>query len=306
MMEIEGKIIKGIAGFYYVNCDADGGTELYECKAKGLFRKDKVKPLVGDNVRIAVTSGEKKLGNVQEVLPRKNQLARPEVANVDQALLLFAMADPMPNLNLLDRFLVMMEMQQVDTIICFNKLDIVSDEEEARLVHIYERCANRVLSVSSKEDIGIDRVFELLQGKTTVLAGPSGVGKSSILNRMCPEAASKTGAVSDKIRRGRHTTRHSELFCIGGRTYLFDTPGFSSLRVPRMKKEELKNYFTEFSVYEGSCRFMGCTHTHEPDCRVKEALEQGQISPVRYDNYIQMFEELREWERQKYNERRGD
>lgn len=305
-MEIEGKIIKGIAGFYYVNCAVGGGSELYECKAKGVFRKDGVKPLVGDDVRIAVTSAEKRLGNVQEVLPRKNELIRPAVANVDQALLLFAMADPMPNLNLLDRFLVMMEMQQVDTIICFNKLDIVSAEEEARLVQIYEKCANRVLSVSSKENIRIDKVWELLKGKTTVLAGPSGVGKSSILNQIFPDAASKTGAVSDKIRRGKHTTRHSELFCIGENTYLFDTPGFSSLRVPHMRKEELKNYFTEFSIYEGKCRFMECTHTHEPDCKVKQALEQEQISPVRYDNYVQMFEELKEWERQKYNERRGD
>lgn len=297
-MECTGKIIKGIAGFYYVDC-TDG--ELYECKAKGGFRKDKVKPLVGDNVKIRITSEEKKLGNIEEILPRKNQLIRPEVANVDQALIIFAMADPMPNLNLLDRFLVMMEMQKVETVICFNKLDIVSRDEEIRLVSTYEKCVNRVFSVSSKENIGIDEIRRVLDQKTSVLAGPSGVGKSSILNQIYPEAASATGSVSEKIGRGRHTTRHSELFCVGKGTYLFDTPGFSSLRVPEMEKEELKHYFTEFIPYEGQCRFLGCTHTHEPKCSVKAALEQGLISPVRYENYLQMYEELEEWGKRKYN-----
>ena len=149
--------------------------------------------------------------------------------------------------------------------------------------------------------MGIGEIRQLLEGKTSVLAGPSGVGKSSILNQIYPEARSKTGQVSEKIGRGKHTTRHSELFCVGESTYLFDTPGFSSLRVPEMEKEELKNYFTEFIPYEGSCRFMGCTHTHEPDCKVKEALEKGLISPIRYENYVQMYEELEEWGKRKYN-----
>ncbi len=300
-MEREGKIIKGIAGFYYVNCETEDGMRLYECKAKGGFRKDKVKPLVGDNVLLQVTSEEKQLGNIQHILSRKNMLIRPEVANVDQAVVVFAMADPNPNLNLLDRFLVMMEMQGIETVICFNKQDIVSGEEEGKLVEIYEKCVNQVLSVSSKEGIGMDKLNQVLVGKTTVLAGPSGVGKSSILNQIYPEAASKTGQISEKIGRGKHTTRHSELFCIGEKTYLFDTPGFSSLKVPEMKKEELKNYMTEFYPYEGECRFMGCTHTHEPNCRVKEALSQGEISSVRYENYVQMYEELEEWEKRRYN-----
>lgn len=300
-MELTGKIVKGIAGFYYVNCEQNGRTQLYECKAKGVFRKDKVKPLVGDNVVIQVTSAEKMTGNVQKILPRKNALVRPEVANVDQAVIIFAMADPTPNLNLLDRFLVMMEMQEVDTVICFNKLDIVSLEEEKRLVTTYEKCVNKVLSVSSKENIGISEICKLLENRTTVLAGPSGVGKSSILNQIYPDAQSKTGGISEKIGRGKHTTRHSELFCVGEGTYLFDTPGFSSLRIPEMEKEELKNYFTEFIPYEGQCRFMGCTHTHEPDCKVKKALAQGLISPGRYDNYTQMYEELEEWGKRKYN-----
>ncbi len=250
---------------------------------------------------LQVTSEEKQLGNIQHILPRQNMLIRPEVANVDQAVVVFAMADPQPNLNLLDRFLVMMEMQGIETVICFNKQDIVSQEEEQRLVDIYGKCVNQVLSVSSKEDVGMDKLNQVLAGKTTVLAGPSGVGKSSILNQIYPEAASKTGQISEKIGRGKHTTRHSELFCIGEKTYLFDTPGFSSLKVPEMKKEELKDYLTEFIPYEGECRFMGCTHTHEPDCKVKEALSQGEISSVRYENYVQMYEELEEWEKRRYN-----
>lgn len=300
-MEAVGKIIKGIAGFYYVNCRHLEEEKQYECKAKGIFRKDGVKPLVGDDVVIEVISEEDSLGNIKEILPRKNQLIRPEVANVDQALVIFAMADPMPNLNLLDRFLVMMEMQNVDTVICFNKLDIVSKEEEKRLVETYEKCVNKVLSVSSKENIGMDGFYQVLRHKTSVLAGPSGVGKSSMLNQIFPAAQSETGSVSEKIGRGRHTTRHSELFCVGEGTYLFDTPGFSSLRVPEMEKEELKQYFTEFMPYEGQCRFDECTHTHEPACRVKEALEQGLISQGRYENYIQMYGELEEWGRRKYN-----
>lgn len=261
-MELEGKIVKGIAGFYYVNCLTETGEKLYECRAKGIFRKDKIKPLVGDNALIQVTSEEKGLGNIQKILPRKNRLIRPEVANIDQALIIFAMAEPQPNLNLLDRFLVMMEMQGIDTAICFNKLDIVTKEEEGRLLAVYEKCASKVLFVSSRENIGMDKICQLLEGRTSVLAGPSGVGKSSILNKIFPEAASQTGEVSEKIGRGKHTTRHSELFCVGEGTYLFDTPGFSSLRVPEIEKEELKNYFTEFAPYEGGCRFMGCTHTH--------------------------------------------
>ncbi len=300
-MDKTGKIIKGIAGFYYVNCETADGMQLYECKAKGAFRKDKVKPLVGDDVLLQVLSEEKKLGSIQRILPRKNMLIRPEVANVDQALVVFAMAEPEPNLNLLDRFLVMMEKQGIETLICFNKQDIVSGDTERRLTSVYEQCVNRVLVVSSKENAGVQEVKKLLEGKTSVLAGPSGVGKSSMLNRIYPEAASKTGAVSGKIGRGRHTTRHSELFCIGNATYLLDTPGFSSLRLPEIEKEELRKYFTELNPYEGRCRFFGCTHTHEPGCCVKEALEQGKISSVRYENYVQMYSELEEWEKRRYN-----
>lgn len=293
---MRGKIVKGIAGFYYIWCEDEN---LYECRAKGSFRKEGVKPLVGDNVDVQVLDQEKKLGNMEAILPRTNELIRPAVANVDQALIVFAMANPMPNLNLLDRFLVMMEWQKVETVICFSKQDMVSLEEENRFRMIYEKCANRVLTVSNTENIGIEEVRECLKRKTTVLAGPSGVGKSSLLNRLYPEAASAIGSVSEKIGRGRHTTRHSELYSLGEHTFLFDTPGFSSLKPPEVDKQELRRYFTEFLPYEGQCRYMGCSHIHEPGCVVKDALERGEIGSSRYENYVQIYNELDEFERRR-------
>lgn len=293
---MKGKIIKGIAGFYYVWCEDE---RLYECRAKGGFRKEGIRPLVGDDVRIQVLDAETALGNMEQVLPRRNELIRPAVANVDQAMVVFAMTDPVPNLNLLDRFLVMMAWQRVDTVICLSKRDIVSAEEEERLRNIYSGCASRVLVISNKENTGIEEVRECLAGKTTVLAGPSGVGKSSLVNRIDPDAGSQTGSVSEKIGRGRHTTRHSELYHIGRQTFLFDTPGFSSLRLPDIPKEELNQYFAEFAPYEGQCRYLGCSHIHEPGCVIKEKLEKGIICRSRYVNYVQMYEEMAESERSK-------
>ena len=287
---MQGKIIKGIAGFYYVQT-----TEgLYECKAKGIFRKEKIKPLVGDDVEISVTDEDKKTGNVDQILPRKNTLIRPAVANIDQVLVIFAAASPKPNLNLLDRFLVSMEKQGVPAVICFNKQDMVEEEEQHRLRHIYENSGCRVLFTCAEKNQGIRQVRELLNGKTTAVAGPSGVGKSTMVNLLAPEAQMETGEISKKIDRGKHTTRHSEILLVGERTYICDTPGFTSLAVWDMEKEELKDYFREFAEYEGQCRFQGCTHTHEPGCRVKEALDEGKISRQRYDNYLEMYTELKE------------
>ena len=293
---MKGKIIKGIAGFYYVWCEDE---ILYECRARGGFRKEGIKPLVGDNVEIQILDREAALGNMEEILPRKNELIRPAVANVDQAMVVFAMADPMPNLNLLDGFVFLLVWLVFDTVICFSKQDIVPAEEEERLRQVYAGCASRVLAVSNKSHTGIEEVRECLRGKTTVLAGPSGVGKSSLVNHLYPQAGMQTGAISGKISRGKHTTRHSELFHIGRQTFLFDTPGFSSLRLPDLPKEELNQYLAEFVPYEGQCRYPGCSHIHEPGCIVKENLEKGNICRSRYENYVQMFEELAESERSK-------
>lgn len=228
----------------------DNGTDVYECKAKGVFRNKKIKPLVGDNVEFTVLSEAEKEGNIDKILPRKNELVRPAVANIDQALVIFSITHPEPNLNLLDRFLVMMEVQDVPVKICFNKTDLTGDEERDRLGNIYSSAGYPVYFTSTYENRGLEAVRELTEGKTTVLAGPSGVGKSSITNLLFPEAGMETGKISEKIQRGKHTTRHSELFAIGKDTYMMDTPGFSSMYLEELECGNLKDYFPEFAAYE--------------------------------------------------------
>ncbi len=284
-----GRIMKGIGGFYYVEVE---GAGLYECRAKGIFRNKKMKPNVGDIVDIDVISEEEKTGNLTVIHKRKNQLIRPMVANVDQALVIFAVHEPEPNFQLLNRFLIMMEKQQIPVIICFNKMDLASEEEKEQLRQDYENSGCRVLFSSAREGEGIPEIRELLRGKTTVMAGPSGVGKSSTLNTISPKTQMETGAVSEKIKRGRHTTRHSELIYLGEETFLMDTPGFSSLYLEDIDKEDLRFYFPEFADYENQCRFNGCSHIHEPGCAVKQALEEGAISRMRYDDYCYLYEEL--------------
>ena len=284
-----GRIMKGIGGIYYVEVE---GAGLYECRAKGIFRNKKMKPNVGDIVDIDVISEEEKTGNLTVIHKRKNQLIRPMVANVDQALVIFAVHEPEPNFQLLNRFLIMMEKQQIPVIICFNKMDLASEEEKEQLRQDYENSGCRVLFSSAREGEGIPEIRELLRGKTTVMAGPSGVGKSSTLNTISPKTQMETGAVSEKIKRGRHTTRHSELIYLGEETFLMDTPGFSSLYLEDIDKEELRFYFPEFADYENQCRFNGCSHIHEPGCAVKQALEEGAISRMRYDDYCYLYEEL--------------
>ncbi len=289
---MQGKIEKGIAGFYYVHVPQEG---IYECKAKGVFRNQKVKPLVGDDVEITVLDQEKMVGTIVSLYPRRNTLVRPAVANIDQALVIFAVTDPLPNLNLLDRFLITMEQQKVDTVICFNKRDLAKEEQLVELEECYAVCGYPVIFSSNSTLDGMEEVKEVLTGKTTVLAGPSGVGKSSLLNQLNPEANMEVGSISEKIRRGKHTTRHSELFYIeelGEDTYVFDTPGFTSLYLTELEAEELKDYFVEFEEYQKACRFKGCVHLQEPDCAVKKALEQGKISPSRYKNYTALYWEL--------------
>lgn len=295
---MQGRIIKGISGFYYVYV---AGTGIYECKAKGVFRKQGIKPLVGDIAEIAVLDEEKRIGNVENLMPRTNALVRPAVANIDLALVIFAAAKPQPNFNLLDRFLCMMEYQRIPSAICFNKSDLITEEERSALRAIYAAAGYPVLFVSAKTGENLVGLAELLAGKTTAVAGPSGVGKSSLINELQPDVHMQTGSISTKIERGRHTTRHAELIPIESAadaddrtgTYIMDTPGFSSMDIPGMEKEELWTCYPEFIPYEPSCRFIGCSHINEPDCGVKEALSEGRISPVRYENYRLLYEEMR-------------
>ncbi len=291
---MQGKIIKGIAGFYYVYVEGRG---TYECKAKGIFRKDHVKPLVGDDVIVDVLDEEEMLGNIRQILPRRSALIRPAVANVDQALIIFAIVKPNPNFNLLDRFLIRMERQKLPTIICFNKKDIASKQEKEALRRSYETCGYRVLFISALENEGVEQVRELLAGKTTTVAGPSGVGKSSLINKLAPMANMKTGDISLKIERGKHTTRHSEIIALGEESYIVDTPGFTSLDISGITKEELGQYYPEFIQYEPYCKFSGCAHINEPSCGVKDAVAQGKISSVRYENYKILYQELKNMNR---------
>lgn len=294
---MQGKIVKGIAGFYYVQTKSG----IYECKAKGSFRNRKLKPFVGDNVEITVLNEENKKGNMEEILERKNFLIRPAVANVDQTLVIFAAAKPEPNLNLLDRFLIMMEQKNVPVILIFNKSDAAEQEKLDNLAKTYEDCGYQVLKVSALKEEGISEIREILKGKTSTVAGPSGVGKSSIINLLQSDVHMETGNISEKIERGKHTTRHSELIFIGEDTYIFDTPGFSSLYITDLEKEDLKSCFPEFAPYENECKFLGCAHMNEPVCGVKKALSEGKISQSRYENYKLLYEELKENEKRKYS-----
>ena len=287
---MKGKIVKGISGFYYVHVAETG---IYECKAKGIFRNQKIKPLVGDDVEIVVLDEEKRIGNVEKILPRTRELIRPAVAHIDMALVIFAAAKPDPNCNLLDRFLCMVEYQKVPVTICFNKCDLVTEEQREVLRKIYELAGYELLFTSAKTQENVEKLKSVLQGKMTAVAGPSGVGKSSLINDLQDAVQMQTGGISDKIERGKHTTRHSQIIPIAENTYIMDTPGFSSMDLPGFSKEDLWTCYPEFVRFEPGCRFIGCSHIGEPDCGVKTALAEGKISQVRYGNYVQLYQEMK-------------
>ena len=291
---INGKIIKGIGGFYYV--DTENG--LYECRARGIFRKNKITPLVGDRVSISVVDEENKKGVVEEIEERDTELVRPPIANVDKALIVFAIKNPSPNLSLLDRFIVLAEKENLEIVIVFTKVDLDTDGELlGELKDIYEVSGYKVISVSNKLKLNIDKIKEELKENTVVFAGPSGVGKSSLLNEVDKNFELKTGEVSDKIKRGKHTTRHAELLKLECGGMVADTPGFSSLTLDDTDESELKEYFIEFDKYD-DCRFGSrCIHENEPSCAVKEAVENGEISKKRYESYIQLLNEIRSGKR---------
>ncbi len=287
---MQGKITKGIGGFYYVHIPNKG---IYECKAKGIFRKEGIKPSVGDNVKIQVLDENDKKGNIEEICQRKNCLIRPAVANIDQALVIFSVTKPEPNFNLLDRFLITMEQANIPCVICFNKIDIASKEDRDRIASVYEASGYPIFFVSAAKGIGIEELFDMLRNKTTTVAGPSGVGKSSLINCLQSDIFMETGAISKKIDRGRHTTRHVEFIPLKS-GYILDTPGFSSIGLELFDEGEIWSFFPEFVEFEPFCKFQGCAHIHEPDCGVKRALTEGKINKVRYDNYTAFYTECKD------------
>ena len=295
-MTFDGIIIKAIAGFFYVHVNELG---IVECHAKGVLRRGSYRPLVGDRVTVAIHDMDKLEGNLVGIGQRKNSLIRPEVANIDMALIVFAFESPEPNWLLLDRFIIMLERQGVKPVICFNKLDVADDDKKEVALNAYGKCGLEVMVVSAKTGEGIDSLCDILNKKVTAFAGPSGVGKSSLINVICPEALMETGDISKKTERGRHTTRHSELFSVGEDTFIMDTPGFTALELFKdMEKDEIKAYYREFYPYEGKCRFDACSHTHEPGCAVKDAVFDGEISKIRYTNYVGLYNEIKD--RRKY------
>ena len=280
---MKGKIIKEIGGFYYVKT-SEG---LIECKARGKFRHKDMKPMVGDDVEIEVSNGK---GIIEEIFERKSQLIRPTVANVTQAFVVFAVKNPDINFDLLNRFLILCEHNNIEAVVCLNKVDLVSEEEKEAIKQKIVDIGYDVLYINAKKGIGIEKLREKLDNNETVLCGPSGAGKSTLINTLTEKYHMETGEVSEKIGRGKHTTRHSELIdVVGG--YIVDTPGFSTLEVNFIEKEDLRYSFPEFEEYNNLCKFRGCLHYKEPNCAVKKAVEEGKINKYRYDFYIRTLEE---------------
>lgn len=282
----QGIIIKGIGGFYYVKID----NRIIECRARGKFRNEKITPLVGDIVEITVQNNS---GAISNILPRKTQLIRPLVANVDQAIIVFAAASPDPNMDLLDRFLLLAEYNSLEMIICINKIDLMDIEQIDELLIPYKNGGYKVVYTSTRTGYGIEELKSSLKQRITVFAGPSGVGKSSLLNSLDPSFNTKTGEISSKIGRGKQTTRHTELLELKVGGYVLDTPGFSSLDIDFISKEEIEHLFREFDDYIGQCRFTGCSHISEPDCAVKEAVEENNINEKRYNSYVRLYNEIK-------------
>ncbi len=286
---LEGIIVKGVGGFYYVQTKEG----IFECKARGLFREENIIPLVGDKVKIQI-SKEDNTGYIKEIKPRRSQLLRPPVANITQVIIVMSVKEPDINFWLLDRFLVMAEFENLNIHICLNKIDLESEEKIQAINDIYSSAGYHIINTSTTKNIGIEELREQLKNNITVFAGPSGVGKSSLLNKIHPGLDLKTGEVSKKTTRGKHTTRHVELLDLDSSSYVLDSPGFSSLDLDFIEnKNQLAIGFKEIQKYEDKCKFISCLHDREPDCEVKRQLENGNISISRYENYLSFLEEIK-------------
>ena len=285
---MEGLIVKGIGGFYYV----DTGSEIIEAKGRGIFKKDGITLAVGDRVELEIIDEAEKKGVINSIYPRKNQFIRPPIVNVDTFVVVFAASKPKPNLVLVDKFLVMAEMHGVEAIICINKRDLVSPEILGEYKAIYENIYP-VIAVSARTGEGMDELKNALSAKTAALAGPSGVGKSTIINALVPHANMETGSISEKTKRGKHTTRHAEIFKAEGGGRIFDTPGFTSFEIMEADEDSLMHYYPDIEHFSGDCYYDNCRHLKEPQCAVREALKEGKIHRLRYESYSANMEEIK-------------
>lgn len=290
---MEGTIIKGIGGFYYVKANG----VIYECKARGKFRNKGLTPIVGDTV--VITPNEDNYATIEEIKMRKNELIRPLVSNISQAFIVFALKNPEINLELLNKFILQCEYKNIKSIICFNKTDLVENYEEHEAVEMIRNAGYECIFLNTKAGNGLDLINGKLKDNVTVFCGPSGVGKSTILNRIVGRNIMETGNISDKLKRGKHTTRHSELVEVNG-GFVVDTPGFSTLELNLEEKVELQEHFPEFHGYKDHCKFNGCLHYKEPACEVKNAVEEGKIHIKRYEFYIRTLEEIIKGEKNKW------
>ena len=286
---MKGTIVKGIAGFYYVKHE----DKVYQCKARGIFKNDGIKPMVGDFATFEEGAGEEDDGWITEIHERKNEFIRPPIANVDCFVIVMAAAQPKPNLAVMDKFLVMAEKNHSDFVLCVNKTDLAKKKTLDELKEIYGDVYPMVFISCNKQE-GLEELRSMLKGKHVALAGPSGVGKSTILNSLIPGAEAETGSISHKSKRGKHTTRHSELFDLGDGTMLFDTPGFTSFDIMEADEDELQHLYPEMEPYAGKCRYDNCRHIKEPECAVRDAVEAGKISQQRYNSYKTQLEEIQQ------------
>ena len=280
-----GTIIKGIGGFYYVKSEG----KVIECKARGKFRYKELAPIVGDKVDISVKDGK---GVIEKIHERDTYLIRPTVANVTQAFIVFAAKSPDINMDLLNNFLALCEYNRLKAVICINKIDLCSEEEYKNIEIIFENIGYEVIPIKAKEGLNIDLLEEKIRGNVTVLCGPSGAGKSTLMNKLSGKNLMETGEISEKLQRGKHTTRHSELIDTG-KGFLVDTPGFSNIDISFIEEEKLKYCFPEFNDYQGMCKFSSCIHNKEPQCAIKKAVDQGKINKMRYDFYVRTLEEIK-------------
>lgn len=292
-MQQDGIIIKGIGGFYYVEV----AGKIYECKARGIFRKNKITPLVGDFVTISI-NGDEQENTIDEIKERKNYLKRPPIANLDQLIIVSSSCEPTPRTLIIDRLTAICNYKSIEPIIVFNKSDLL---EVNNLIEIYSKSGFKTFSISAKTGEGIQQLKSVFKNKTSAFTGNSGVGKSTILNFIDERLGLNTGEISEKLGRGRHTTRESQLFKIAG-GYVADTPGFSSLEIEKneiIKKDELQYCFQEFDEYIGTCKFTSCAHINDKGCSIVKAVDDGDICQSRHDSYKAMYEEvknIKDWE----------